>query len=82
MFSKQEASQLRKDFWTAFGLYMRPIPSAEGDKINWINYKTGEKDIFLAARLPVLKTYGYFYLQVYFLYKSKNSTIKVCRTSE
>jgi len=45
MFSKQEASQLRKEFWTVFGQYMKPIPSAEGEKINWINYKTGEKDI-------------------------------------
>ncbi len=46
MFSKQEASQLRKEFWTAFGQYMKPIPSAEGEKVSWINYKTGEKDIF------------------------------------
>jgi hypothetical protein len=45
MFSKQEASQFRKEFWTAFGQYMKPVPSAEGEKINWINYKTGEKDI-------------------------------------
>jgi hypothetical protein len=46
MFSKQEASQLRKEFWTAFGQYMKPIPSFDGEKINWLNYKTGEKDIF------------------------------------
>ncbi|HEX8461220.1 MAG TPA: DUF4268 domain-containing protein [Segetibacter sp.] len=46
MFSKQEASQLRKEFWTAFGQYMKPIPSADGGKINWINYKTGEKDVY------------------------------------
>lgn len=25
---------------------MAPVLSAEGEKINWINYKTGEKDIF------------------------------------
>lgn len=46
MFSKQEASQLRKEFWTAFGQYMKPIPSADGEAVSWINYKTGEKDIF------------------------------------
>jgi hypothetical protein len=46
MFSKQEASQLRKEFWTVFGQYMKPIPSAGGEKINWINYKTGEKDVY------------------------------------
>ncbi|MDB5250612.1 MAG: hypothetical protein JWQ40_5006 [Segetibacter sp.] len=45
MFSKQEASQLRKEFWTAFGGYMKPVPSVEGEKINWLNYKTGEKDV-------------------------------------
>ena len=45
MFSKQEASQLRKDFWTAFGQYMKPVPSFEGEKVNWLNYKTGEKDV-------------------------------------
>lgn len=46
MFSKQEAAQLKKEFWTTFGQYMKPIPSAEGEKVNWVNYKTGEKDIF------------------------------------
>ncbi|MCW3110730.1 MAG: hypothetical protein JWQ09_5236 [Segetibacter sp.] len=45
MFSKQEASQLRKEFWTAFGQYMKPIPSFEGERVNWLNYKTGEKDV-------------------------------------
>ena len=46
MYSKQEASQLRQEFWTAFGQYMSPVLSSEGEKINWINYKTGEKDIY------------------------------------
>ena len=45
MFSRQEVSQLKKEFWTAFGQYMKPVPFAEGEKNNWINYKTGEKDI-------------------------------------
>lgn len=45
MYSRQEASQLRHEFWTTFGQYMSPILSAEGEKINWINYKTGEKNI-------------------------------------
>jgi hypothetical protein len=45
MYSRQEASQLRQEFWTVFGQYMTPVLSAEGEKINWINYKTGEKDI-------------------------------------
>ena len=45
MFSKQEAAQLRKEFWTVFGQYMSPISSSEGEKINWINYKTGVKGV-------------------------------------
>lgn len=46
MYSKQEVSQFRQAFWTAFGKYMLPIPSAEGTKINWINYKTGVRNIY------------------------------------
>ena len=45
MFSKIETSKLKQEFWTAFGLYMKPIPFAEGEKNNWVNYKTGVKDI-------------------------------------
>jgi hypothetical protein len=45
MFSKQETAQLRKEFWTVFGQYMSPVLSAEGEKINWINYKTGVKGV-------------------------------------
>lgn len=46
MYSKQEAAQLKQQFWTAFGQYMRPVLSAGEEKINWVNYKTGEKDIY------------------------------------
>lgn len=45
MYARAEASQLRQEFWTAFGLYMQPLRSAEGEKVNRVNYKTGEKDI-------------------------------------
>jgi hypothetical protein len=45
MFSKQEATQLRKEFWTVLGQYLSPIPSSEGEKINWVNYKTGVKGL-------------------------------------
>ncbi len=45
MYNKQEASLLKEQFWTSFGLYMAPIPSAEAVKINWVNYKTGIKDL-------------------------------------
>ncbi|MCH7401088.1 DUF4268 domain-containing protein [Belliella kenyensis] len=50
MYSKAEKSKIRKDFWTAFGQYMKPVPSAEGKKINWPNYKTGVKHIFFKMK--------------------------------
>lgn len=43
MYSKEESSRLREAFWTAFGQYISPHLSAEGEKISWINYKTGVK---------------------------------------
>jgi len=46
MYSKEEASKLREQFWITFGKYMKPIPSAEGLMINWVNYKTGIKNVF------------------------------------
>ena len=45
MYSKQEISLTRQQFWTAFGQYLSPIPSAEGEKLNWVNYKTSVKHI-------------------------------------
>ena len=45
MYSKEQVSQLKQAFWTAFGQYISPHPSAEGHKINWINYKTGIKHL-------------------------------------
>ncbi|MFA6277828.1 MAG: DUF4268 domain-containing protein, partial [Pedobacter sp.] len=46
MYSKEEASKTRQQFWITFGKYMKPILSAEGLPINWINYKTGIKNIY------------------------------------
>lgn len=43
MYSKEQASQIRQSFWTTFGQYIAPQLSAEGTKINWVNYKTGIK---------------------------------------
>ncbi len=45
MYSKQESTQIKQEFWTVFGQYMAPVLSEEGEKVSWINYKTGEKDI-------------------------------------
>ncbi|MFZ1529152.1 MAG: DUF4268 domain-containing protein [Ferruginibacter sp.] len=45
MYSKEQASAIRQEFWTALGKYLSPIPGAHAEKINWINYKTGVKGI-------------------------------------
>lgn len=45
MFTKQQTSQVRQKFWINFGKYMSPIPSSTGEKITWINYRTGVKFI-------------------------------------
>ena len=50
MYSRAETAKIRKDFWTAFGQYMKPVPSAEGYRINWQNYKTGVKHIFFRMK--------------------------------
>jgi hypothetical protein len=46
MYSRQEASRIRKEFWTRLGQYLAPIPGAEGLKVNWLNYKTGYKGLY------------------------------------
>ena len=46
MYSKAEKSNIKKEFWTSFGMYMKPVPNADGQPINWINYKTGIRHIY------------------------------------
>lgn len=46
MYSREEARRLREDFWTAFGQYMRAVPSADGERVSWLNYKTGIKHLY------------------------------------
>ena len=56
MYSKNEKSLIRKKFWTRFGQYMKPIPNANGERINWLNYKTGIKDIYIRMDADTGKT--------------------------
>jgi hypothetical protein len=46
MYKREQASQLRQAFWTTFGQYIAPLLSAEGLKVNWLNYKTGLKHVY------------------------------------
>ena len=41
MYTRHQLSKLKQDFWTRFGQYMQPVASATGEKVNWVNYKTG-----------------------------------------
>ena len=45
MYSKELSSKLKTQFWTNFGQYMKPVPGASGLPVNWINYKTGIRNI-------------------------------------
>lgn len=46
MFTKEEASALKKEFWTGLAEQLDKIRSASGKRINWVNYKTGSRDIY------------------------------------
>ena len=46
MYTKEEAAKVRQKFWTSFGQYMKPVPGASGEKVNWLNYKTGIRQIY------------------------------------
>ena len=57
MYSRQQASQLKQEFWTAFGQYMAPVTSSENESVNWINYRTGQKNIFFRMHADNRQTY-------------------------
>lgn len=47
MLSKEESKQLRIEFWNKFNLIMRPIRSSNGRKMNWLNYPSDAKDLYI-----------------------------------
>jgi hypothetical protein len=46
VYTREEASRIRQEFWTTFGRYMNPVLSSEGLKVNWVNYHTRLKDVY------------------------------------
>lgn len=50
MYSRSEASRIRTEFWITFGQYMKPVRDAQGNKINWPNYRTGVKNIYFRMK--------------------------------
>jgi len=57
MYTRQEASRIKQAFWTTYGQYMRPVPSASGEKVNWVNYKTGIKHLFFRMHADKQKAF-------------------------
>ncbi len=57
MYKRAEISQVRQAFWTTFGQYMAPLQSAEGERINWVNYKTGKKGVFFKMEAGIHSAY-------------------------
>jgi hypothetical protein len=45
MYSKAVASRIRQEFWTVLGRYLALHRSSGDEKINWINYKTGCRNL-------------------------------------
>jgi|SRR6188768_3913048 hypothetical protein len=56
MYSRREKSLMRKNFWTMFGQYMRPVLNANDEELNWLNYKTGARHIYF--RLDATEEYA------------------------
>ncbi|SDD22680.1 protein of unknown function [Mucilaginibacter pineti] len=62
MYSKDEASQIKQAFWTAFGQYIAPQLSADGLRTNWINYKTGIRH--LSFKMQADKRSAYIAIEI------------------
>ncbi len=47
MLSKEALKEKNTEFWTQFRKSMNSQPSASGRQVNWINYPTGVKDVYM-----------------------------------
>lgn len=47
MLSKEEKKAINQEFWSDFKTYMRPHQSSNGRRVNWLNYPTDIKCIYL-----------------------------------
>lgn len=55
MFSREEKKAFNQLFWTSFGKYMSKHESASGMKVNWSNYKTRIKDVYVRLQVDTKK---------------------------
>lgn len=47
MLSKEDQKQKNAEFWDGFKQYMRGTSSSNGRRMNWINYPTDVKDLYV-----------------------------------
>src|SRR5690606_1651709 len=62
LYLKEEAKRLKENFWTTFGQYMSVVPSADYEKVNWVNYKTGIKHLYF--RLEATNKTASIYIEI------------------
>ncbi len=46
MYNREESNKLKKEFWTAFGVYMKKYITVYGEKIHWMNFNTNCKPVY------------------------------------
>ncbi len=47
MLSKEDQKQKNKDFWDGYKQFMRGVSSSNGRRMNWINYPTDVKNLYV-----------------------------------
>lgn len=51
MFSKEENKQIKVDFYTQLGKKMKMNIPLSGEKVKWMNFRTGIKDIYIKVEI-------------------------------
>lgn len=47
MLSKEDQKQKNQEFWDGYKQFMRGVSSSNGRRMNWINYPTDVKDLYV-----------------------------------
>ena len=63
MYTREQASLIKQKFWTTLGQFLALHPSAEGLKVNWLNYKTGLKHVYF--RMDADKNSAYIGIELH-----------------
>ena len=54
--------KIKEEFWTRFGQFMALHPSVSGERVSWLNYKTGVRHV--QAKIMVEADRAYFGIEV------------------